>query len=449
MIKIDPYDIKCVHGSFYEKSDNQIDILENLRSAVTQLSNLADFKGAAADSVKNYMVDVHTQIINSFETLLMEMEVKLLMLYQDFNSSVDLSENSVVCDDYLNEVIYDMNEIIKPSHYYSTYTGSVLKSINDIIYLKAPQWDEFIEQIKSAKAVAESTLEQLVNFENRHINDMDNINDTLSKIESACLYIYNTKNITNYKADSVCENEWYEELSKCQLNSFNYASTIDPNLTKIYVDKININEFISKALEFMIKEIEKGTFDYNDLIPLISVLNLINDENLCVESLLGNSDNSLTFETIEKGLSDLMKAMDKVEISNLIASKSLIDALKEGIDNLDVKDWWIYIFTIAVDVAGAFYDERTQSWSDFDEAEFMAGFTVDSLCFITPVIAGIAAGSFIPGIGNAVGAFVGIIIASINVVKYGEPPQSFFDRSTGTLEHIYGDIENWFSKVFW
>lgn len=360
MIKIDSYDIKCVHDHFFTASDNQIDILEDLRSAVTCLSNLADFQGAAADSVKSYMVDVHTQIINSFETVLMEMEVKLLMLYQDFNATVDSSENAVVCDEYLNEVIYDMNDIIKPSHYYSTYTGSVVKSLDDIIYLKAPPWDEFMEQIKSAKADAENTLEQLINFENRHINDLENINNIFKQIESLCLYIYNTKNITKHqKLDS-----------------------------KIQSPDLPNDLYIARLINIA-----------NDANSLMSILKALFD--------LNHGD---SFSFIGKILSEII-------------------------------DQYLRISPIVLDGIDAIYDEQTNSYSDFDEAEFMAELTVDVVNLSGTLVAGLV---FTPA-----GAIASIIISSIDFFKFGEPPKSFFEWESYRLKYAYSDVGNWVSKVFW
>lgn len=520
-MKIDIYDIEKAYRNFFEKQQYQIEIFQGLRMTIDEYATLDSFQGLTAENSKSYMGDAHLSVIDSIELALMELEIRLLILKQDFNATVDESSNAVVDENYIGQTIESIDDYINSANSHDEDVNTLLSSVSSLVSLSNPSIPDYVMLMTSAKTNAENTLENLLDFDSRHTNDMENINDMFSAIVSAIQFMSETENIGKYTAQSASETEWSKLMYTCQIKAYLYATEADPNFSDtIYLefaiqtgltmldalipDGANMDEVMKhldslsegkdllelganisdatreavQAFRFFrdgirfVAQIDAGTGE--TVIKAVSVAGKALTRSQQVIALRAAGIAGDVSRTTARSLASSLFSANGLQVTGTDAYKlknralnadtiaaltkavsagedatSFMKEFAKGIKGAKPLEWILLGVSVTIDVADAFYDERTRKFSEFDAVEFASNAIVTTGSFLAPIAAGAYAGSVVPGIGNVVGAGVGLVIGVLNFVEWGQPPKNIFEHTSNFLEDTFNDIGNWFSKVFW
>jgi hypothetical protein len=524
-MKIDSYDLQETYDKFFELQNYQLEILQSMRASAAEFSGLSSLKGATAEGLKAYMQDVHTTIIDSINMALMEMEIRMMNLSLDFNSSVDSDSAAVLEDAYIESALVEVEGHITSVGSHKSAADDLISSVSDIVALKAPPFSDYVTDLNSVKTSGEDTLQKLSDFEFRHAGDMDNVRQTIAALSSAFEYISNLGSIGKYTPQSACDTEWSQQLMVNQLLAFKYAQVADPNfydtlyfklateagltiLDELIPDDADIeviieylkngkinNNYIKAGMDITedalnLYDLSEGTKDA--LLSIISfkkglrfvvdgnnlkivTKNLkhltVNQKSKYVQELgleLGRKTRRLLGRALisKDGIELTGKNAYKFKNGKKLLNTDLLNSLSQiaksadvpegfwakfskGVKNLKGADWALYGLTIAIDVGNSFYNERTDKFDDFDGSDLAGDIIVDTTAFLGPIAIGAAAGSWIPGIGNVVGAAAGFLFALAAVIPVGNPPQSALDHASDAISGAIDDAGNFFKKLFW
>ena len=94
-------DILNVEQTYKRNLDELKNNIVFLRNSINAVVNDSNFKGAAADSIKNYFSDVHLTILDALDSVAQNM-LDNMALYKSGYYSVDASTNFIINEEYIN-----------------------------------------------------------------------------------------------------------------------------------------------------------------------------------------------------------------------------------------------------------------------------------------------------------------------------------------------------------
>jgi hypothetical protein len=276
-MKYDSYDMGKAYRRFFAVQQNQLEILQQLRMAVVAYGSLSSFAGDAADSAKAYMLEVHTGIIDSLEMVLMEMEIRLLTLRQDFAAKVDTDDNAVLNDAYISQIVDEVHGYRTKVIPHEDAVNCLISSVSDLVYLRRPSIPEYRNDLLATEDNARATLQRMRIFEQQHKNDMDNVGCMLEAIGSALTFVEGMESIKDYIPQSVSGQAWFKQINLCQLNSYKFAIASDPD----FCDTIYMDFAVQTGLTMLDALIPPGV-DYKAVMDILKNGNWNLDDSIGV-----------------------------------------------------------------------------------------------------------------------------------------------------------------------
>ena len=76
------------YDNLTEMLNNQIDILGELQTAMTEFIQLDDFKGSGADSIKAYYEELHGELVRAFKALIHDIDITMYYSNQSFQTDI-------------------------------------------------------------------------------------------------------------------------------------------------------------------------------------------------------------------------------------------------------------------------------------------------------------------------------------------------------------------------
>jgi hypothetical protein len=546
-MRIHAEEIQEMYREFLKAQKNQIEIFMALRKAFIAFSSLETFVGDGAAAAKAYIADVHVSVVDSFNSALMELETRMLLLEQDFRASVDSSDVAIIDAGYIRQSF--LGKFVPYRDEYKRVHRSGENAIAGIGFLGLPPWNvnraedyfelaEHIAREKTLKAMGDGSS----GFIGRHAHDLSEIEGTFfPAIDNAIAYMRSLRKNgkISYAAGDVSEytDSWYGDLNAYNLAAYLYASKNDPAFYDTLYLAIAADTCEYLHAIYLMKIGDESGFTYEDLLKILhggDFLSTVAGTVLDATQVVDGSDELVEFiRLVRTGLkyevntneygnvflnivsasgkeltnAQRLKALERagVDISNIktptlnkmfsaggicvwsenqtytrvfngidenwqafsnlktainsedVASDALGKAgalLKKLGSAADVAGKIGYGLDFGVDLADACYDDRTQKlgWENIDPARLAGAFTIDGLQIAAVVGANImataAAGSVVPIAGTIAGAIVGVVLGVLNIVEYGEPPESVMDHLKDWVGDGFDDIGNAFQKWF-
>jgi len=236
-LKIDYSEITDTYKEFFEAQNNQMEILQQLRSALLNCSVLESFSGEAADCVKAYLTDLHINIVNTFGLALMELEIRLLTLEQNFTASVDNSDTAILDNDYITGVSQAITGYMSTFDDLRCEGNAIISRISDLLPLGALS-DSTYTSLQDTKSKADTCRTNLENFNTNHASDLTSLKDLFLNMDQAFLYMgqVSTPGGITYTAGACNTLPWSQNMSTYQLEAYFYAKKADPDFyNTIYV----------------------------------------------------------------------------------------------------------------------------------------------------------------------------------------------------------------------
>src|SRR5699024_7437726 len=116
--------------------------LDNVKSEIGNLNNLASFKGQAAEVAKYYLSELHESIINGFQLLLIELNSDSDKNVENFLSAVDASESAKVVQAYIEELKETIETTYSSFELISQNVNETIDSVSDLVSVNKPNFHE-------------------------------------------------------------------------------------------------------------------------------------------------------------------------------------------------------------------------------------------------------------------------------------------------------------------
>jgi len=322
-VKVDYSEITDTYKDFFEAQNNQIEIFQQMRTALLKCSTLESFSGDAADHVKAYLTDLHINLVNTFGLALMELEIRLLTLEQDFSACVDNSDTAILDNEYIAGVSQKITGYMSTFDELLSEDQAIISRISDLLPLGALS-DSTYTSLQDTQSKTDTCRINLENFDTSHASDLSSLNELFTNIDQAFLYmgqVCTPAGIT-YTAGACNTLPWSQNISTYQIEAYFYAKKADPN----FYDTIYIA--------------------------------LAADTGLDVFDLLIDDADEANIDDILKYVRSLSSASDQIGIAGLTAdgtavSESAVDAIKLFRSGL--------VFTTTESSAGIFVSVTTRA----------------------------------------------------------------------------------------
>lgn len=473
--------------------NNQLDILDDLDSAVNEFIALNDFTGTAADNIKAYFTDIHGEIIKTLKALVYYIDVTMYYSNQSFEQTIDTEYSPIYESSYIQDKIDTQIRLGNDFNTASSSLSSIVTSVSDICSIDETFcYQDICNTFTQSEDFAKTAKSDFEKFNETHLNDFTDTVDTLSTLTTLIgkmAELGNVEHIQSYVPGSINADECMGKLRDYQINvgeqiekngwdtNFEYLETYSQIRTVEGLIKNGYNIGVSlKELYDMYKAGVKFTLETKDTGEVIfKVISNFDNASDIQAALRHIGAGSLTFNKIRELSGEGLKVIDsagnvvnKTALKRLLKSDAASDILKyaKGIkkyaggesailkfskDFLDVLDVSI---TVGTDIYDNIYNPTTgkymQDFGGKDLCDTVTDLSIDLGCDLGLEAAGGAIGTlFCPGIGTAIGAGIGALIDIGVTWEFGEPPESIADHIKDGIADITDSVGDWFSTVFW
>lgn len=484
-------DVENDYNDLSEYLQNQLDILEELQQAINDFTGLEDFNGQAATNIKAYYNDLHGNVIKTLMTLIYDIDVTMHYSNNDFEDSVDSGYTPILDNEYIGEKI--TKEIALKDSFQAAEASllNILSSVSDIFSADVSfVTDTILTMYQENIDQAQDTKDEFETFGTKHIPDMKDVNDTITKLNTAIDYMKSfgdVSSISIYEPGSATYKDWMSDLINYQisvgekfekngwetttefLETYSDYRTIEVMIKNGLVTGVNSEELrklYMAGVQFNV--VEQGERVYFKMVTNITDPAELNR----ILKSLGTS--SFREDKIRKLLGDGLQIVDvngnvcnKQMLNRLLKSDIISDVLGDvkpvkeykggGSKVLGIAGKLFDIADVAIttygDINDNFYNETTGQW-EVNEGKDFVDFATDEAIDLSISLgipaAGAAIGTAIcPGIGTAIGAGVGALIDVGMNWEFGEPPKSIADHISDGVKDFTDSVGNWLSTTFW
>lgn len=493
-MKIEYRTVANSYDKLTEMLNNQLDIMEELQTAVNEFVELEDFKGESAENIKAYYSELHGELIRAFKALIYEIDLTMYYSNNDFEKNVDEAYTPVYESQYIQDKVDTEGKLLTAFETATAELAGERKTVEDIVSIcENFSYDavcgEFSETIDYAKK-AKTDFEE---FNGKHEKDFADAQTAIDNILSAIngmKSMGNVDGIKDYIPGGWDTSEWLQGLRDYQLSvgekieENNWDAVFDH--LDMYSDFRTLEGIIESGYDLGVNAVELRNLFKAGLKFELDVSKETGEVIFKIASHFDNAEDlsvalrqmgcgSLKMKKLKELLADGIRVVDetgnvvnKKALQRLLKSDEVADvlkhikniekyvdgkpgALKIGKDILDVVD---VTLTVGTDVYDSIYNPTTgQYMQDVDGKavlDLTTDLAIDLGCDLGMPALGAAIGTAIcPGIGTAIGAGVGTIVDVAATWDWGEPPKSFAGHVKDWTRSGTDAVTNWFSTVFW
>lgn len=169
--------------------------LRIINENIDNISNSTKLKGQAAESIKNYLSQVHGVLSAIIASVLNTYMHQLTSYYTEYKSYVDcgrgdnsgIDKTTIIFDEVNNGGIIknEIKKLIDMSNQVASDAINVKNSISDLVYISAnPRNTALVFQLEYALGKAVSVNDRVIEFENSRVNDLVEIDRLISQAQS-------------------------------------------------------------------------------------------------------------------------------------------------------------------------------------------------------------------------------------------------------------------------
>lgn len=241
---------------------NEMIGMNRLSEAFDAFIQMDSFQGDTADAAKAYVQDVHKQIIQTFQMVMTDLNLKIVLALDNFKEDVDDSETAIIDTDYLQEIIHELEAKEEEFPTIEEQFNSILGEIADIF---TPQTDTkgigntikegYNETIKETTDVRNS----LITFNEAHEGDCDDINEVLDDLQAILDFVPNVT-LQNKRDYTINNLAIQQELESVRTYSNKVAGNLLQQLTnqKVSTEDVDLLTFDPNNKEVDPAKIREG-----------------------------------------------------------------------------------------------------------------------------------------------------------------------------------------------
>lgn len=495
-MKVEFEELSEVYDSLDEIIGNQLEIFEDLKTAINEFISTDEFKGKTADKIKSYFEEMHLEIISSLESVLMSVYAKVYSLNEDFSNNVDNSSVAILKTEYIEKKKGEIDAQKKGWGEINYTFDLILKGISDIFtpineYGKYDQnmndsFDEAIDKCKKSNKAVNDFNDAHKSDMNNVLSSLNNINNIINKMKdmistSGCNYVKGQslkydemKNLKEFQVEA--SKDVIEKIPN-GIEKFNDVlnniGTVGGILVSAYGIGLDIKDVeklfaagikwdVVKDGESVIFKISSKTNDMAEIQKALRNAGLGNLKYTKIEEIMNGGlkvieDGNLVNKKIARAIfnSHALSGKNNVLIKNLddVDDLTSFENVTKFKKVADVAGKVGTVITVGANVYDDVYNPETGEWEV--NAGTVSDVVIDSTVDIG-IDAGITAGctaigtAICPGPGTVIGAAVGVVASLVSSnCTWGEPPKSITDHIKDGAKKAKDKVANWVKKVFW
>jgi len=163
--------------------------LKDLKARMTEFSGLTSFQGAAADSVRNYLQDVHGTIQVSFQEILNEFCARFLLYRDGYYQQIDGDSHAVLTEDTFNQLLlFYPNSKSSFEEAHNGLVGSI-NAISDIFGPGLPDASGVRQGYETVKSTVTVLRDTTGSYETGHAgSDLTNLDELIASLSTFITY---------------------------------------------------------------------------------------------------------------------------------------------------------------------------------------------------------------------------------------------------------------------
>ena len=250
-------EIRDSYSKFLEIEKNQIDIFQQMRTAMSGFSALESFAGDGATAAKDYVTDVHCSVIDTFCVALMELEIRFLALNQDFEATVDDSGTAILDDQFISDKSKELSTLRDTIENNTTAAKDAIIPVLGHAEVFVYNSYLVLDCIDLTLSKMSDVLTKMSEFDSRHRGDLDDLSAAFPLLDQAMQYMAGRVSPTavDFSRSDFIDCAWAQGLSDYRTRAFLYARSADPSLFETFYLAVIVNCGLD-TLEYLIEDLE-------------------------------------------------------------------------------------------------------------------------------------------------------------------------------------------------
>ncbi|MEH6848921.1 T7SS effector LXG polymorphic toxin [Bacillus pseudomycoides] len=463
---IELQEVKELQSRFQASADELNQYFESLMQKIGDFKELNSFQGAAADSIKDYLSTVHGNVIFKYMEAADSLKEQFQKTIDDFNNTVDSDADVKIYGSYLDDVKKKINGYSEGFNQSNDQAIQTVGSISDIIAIQYPPSSAIMEGAAKSQKDISDTLEKLEAY-NSNQSDLQTFQEMMRGLDDGMNRVQTYGgDFSSDSIDKIMSGEWVAAgivTSKTWVGYFNKGNKWSKGAISSFLRFRYIKKKFGFSTTFDIVDGE-GQFFLKTLKPkqmveLLEILKADKDEDHIFKFLKDRgaeyltdwmrlTDPKVTDRAVRSAIKEInelpeFKAYkdfhvdwDKNGVVKAVGNKSwssLKTELGKGIKDLNPWKWKDTLKELGgvgkvmkgagiagsvLSVANNVVEASRDGWQLHDAWDIATDSAVDVGATAGAAATGAVVGSFfLPPIGTAVGAGVGI---AATVVLNGE-----------------------------
>ncbi|MBW4829611.1 MAG: LXG domain-containing protein [Clostridiaceae bacterium] len=250
--------MQSVQQSILSQIANWNEQLEDISKKLIDIAEMEEMEGKTANSIRNYIYEVHITLIGCLSQLLKEYETRLI-LYANGYYELDADTSAKISQDELEEQMIQLENEKGEFINIDESLKKTLNSILDIISLTPPSAYRVESNYTGLYNDTRNLRATIGEYEENHFNsDFDTIEEMISGLSQIIKEQTRKEDITitNYKVGAIAKIPAYKTLLDIYTKQQSYLNESSEELTKAIANYNKLQQIIEEEMSIKQRKIE-------------------------------------------------------------------------------------------------------------------------------------------------------------------------------------------------
>lgn len=256
-------DIRTVMDESSSRFNQWQEVMEECRKNMEELTQMDQFSGAAADSIRCYLQEVHGMLMTMIASVFQDFSSRFI-LYRDGYYDIDGNKNTVLSQATLEKGMEKYKNMKSQWEAFGNSVENTVNSVSDIAYLPCPREDTVVDAIGRIYKKLDELNQSAQDFESSTLNgDVAQARSLISSVQ-ALIKDYGSGAagpVDSYESGDYLKSDAFRDAAVNVMASQDYLEENQERIQAAYDDEMRVREEIQKEYEEQLaKERAEGGF---------------------------------------------------------------------------------------------------------------------------------------------------------------------------------------------
>lgn len=256
-------DIRTVMDESSSRFSQWQEVMEDCQKNMEELTQMDQFSGAAADSIRCYLQEVHGMLMTMIASVFQDFSSRFI-LYRDGYYDIDGNKNTVLSQETLEKGMEKYKKMKSQWETFSDGVVSTVNSVSDIAYVPCPRGETVINAIGKIYEKLDELNQEALDFESSTLNgDVSQARALIASVQALIMdYGSGAAGPADaYESGDYLKSDAFKDAAVNVMASQDYLEQNQDRIQAAYDDEMRVREEIQKEYEEQLaKERAEGGF---------------------------------------------------------------------------------------------------------------------------------------------------------------------------------------------